>query len=225
MTEASLKQSVITTYRKRAGRYDFTSSLYHLIGFRIGAYRRQAVSALNLQRGDTVVEIGCGTGLNFPLLQQAVGPSGKVIGVDMTDAMLNQARQRVEDNGWTNVELVQGDAVAYSFPAGVDGILSTFALSLAPELDTIIHNGCVALAPGKRWVILDLKVPSFWTPWLTTLLLPIVRPFAVTEELIDQRPWDVIRKVMERYLTNTSWRELYLGFGFIAAGERSEAGC
>ncbi len=50
MTEASLKQSVIKTYRKRAGCYDFTSSLYRLIGFRIEAYRRRAVSALSTQQ-------------------------------------------------------------------------------------------------------------------------------------------------------------------------------
>lgn len=59
---AQYRQSVITTYRKRAKRYDFTSSLYYLIGFRIEAYRRHAVATLNLQPGDTVVDLGCGTG-------------------------------------------------------------------------------------------------------------------------------------------------------------------
>jgi demethylmenaquinone methyltransferase/2-methoxy-6-polyprenyl-1,4-benzoquinol methylase len=58
-----------------------------LIGF---PDRKRAVRALNLQRGDTVVDIGCGTGLNFPLLQGAIGPEGTIVGVDLTDAMLSQ---------------------------------------------------------------------------------------------------------------------------------------
>lgn len=49
-------------YRKRAKRYDWTANRYYLIGFREWAYRKKAVAALCLMRGDTVVEIGCGTG-------------------------------------------------------------------------------------------------------------------------------------------------------------------
>lgn len=93
------KVEVMNLYRKRARRYNFTANLYYLAGFREWAYRQRAVEALNLQQGDTVVEIGCGTGLNFSLLHQAVGPTGRVIGVDLTDAMLAQARQRVAENG------------------------------------------------------------------------------------------------------------------------------
>ncbi len=87
--------AIVDIYRKRAKHYDVSANLYYLIGFREYAYRRKAVAALKLQPGDTVVEIGCGTGLNFPLLQQAVGPEGRLIGVDLTDSMLEQARQRV----------------------------------------------------------------------------------------------------------------------------------
>ena len=123
------KEEVVDIYRKRAKRYDFTANLYRLIGFREPAYRRMAVKALSLHPGDTVVEIGCGTGLNFQLLRQAVGSSGKIIGVDLTDAMLAQARKRVEDEGWSNVELVQSDAAQYEFPNGVDGIISTFNIT------------------------------------------------------------------------------------------------
>jgi ubiquinone/menaquinone biosynthesis C-methylase UbiE len=112
-TTQNSKAEVADLYRKRAKRYDFTANLYYLIGLREWAYRKQAVEALNLQRGDTVVEIGCGTGLNFSLLRQAIGPEGRIIGVDLTAAMLDQARQRVAENGWSNVELVQSDAALF----------------------------------------------------------------------------------------------------------------
>ena len=130
--EVLSKNEVVDIYRKRTKPYDFTANLYYLMGFREWAYRQRAVEALGLHTGDTVVEIGCGTGLNFALLQQTVGPMGRIIGVDLTDAMLEQARQRVADNDWSNVELVHRDAAEYRFPQDIDGILSTFALALSP---------------------------------------------------------------------------------------------
>lgn len=131
------KQEIIHLYRKRARRYDVTANLYYLIGIRETAYRKKAIAALELHKGDTVLEIGCGTGLNFPYLQKAVGPEGKIIGLDLTDRMLDQARARVEEKGWSNVELVQADAAAYDFPTGLQGIISTFALTLSPDYSTL----------------------------------------------------------------------------------------
>ena len=220
MNTQSEQTTVIETYRKRAKHYDFTANLYYLIGFREWAYRKRAISALNLHPGDTVVEIGCGTGLNLPLLRQAVGPTGTVIGVDLTDAMLTQARQRVAEHAWSNVELVQADATLFSFPAQVDGILSTFALSLVPEPDQVIQHGAIALKPGKRCVVLDLKLPANWLRRLTPVILPIVKPFGVTEAIIEHQPWEIICRSMRDQLTHVRTDNLYLGFAFITIGER-----
>jgi len=139
------KKDVSTLYRKRARRYNFTANLYYLVGFREHAFRKKAVDALNLKNGDTVVEIGCGTGLNFSLLQKAVGPEGKIIGVDLTEEMLVQAKNRIKDKGWNNVELVHSDAAQFQFPDGIDGVISTFAITLIPEFDEVIRNGCKSL--------------------------------------------------------------------------------
>jgi len=89
------KGAIAELYRKRAVNYDFTANLYYLIGFREYAYRRIAVEALSLKRGDTVVEIGCGTGLNFGLIEQQIGPKGKLIGVNLTEQMLAKAHKRI----------------------------------------------------------------------------------------------------------------------------------
>ena len=64
------KDDLIALYRKRAPNYDFTANLYYLIGYREWAYRKRAVDALQLSLGDTVVEIACGTGLNFGLFER-----------------------------------------------------------------------------------------------------------------------------------------------------------
>lgn len=215
------RDRVAGIYRKRAARYDLTANLYRLVGFRIPAYRRMAVAALKLEAGDTVVDIGCGTGLNFPLIEAAVGARGKVIGVDLTDAMLSQARRRVAQGGWSNVELVQCDAARYAFPPGVDGIISTFAISLMPESDAIVRQGSQALAPGKRWAILDFKLPTNRVARLFTPLgVLLTRPFAGSMEAVERHPWESI----ERYLVNASRTDFYFGAAYIAVGERGAAG-
>jgi demethylmenaquinone methyltransferase/2-methoxy-6-polyprenyl-1,4-benzoquinol methylase len=96
------KRSIALLYRRRAKLYDFSANAYYLLGFREFAYRKIGVKALNLKKGDTVVEIGCGTGLNFGLLRNEVGPNGKIIGVDMTPEMLQEAEKRIKRNSWQN---------------------------------------------------------------------------------------------------------------------------
>lgn len=216
-------QRLVTIYRTRARRYDLSAKLYYLAGFRQMGYRKQAIRALNLARGATVVDIGCGTGLNFPFLQQMIGPQGKIIGVDLTDAMLEQAQRRVTEHGWTNVELVQRDAAAFTFPAGIDGIISTFALTLVPEYAAIIRNGAQALASGGRWVVLDFKLPSNWLARFAPLLaMTFVRPFGGTLEMAERHPWEA----MQQYLTRVTVTDLYGGFAYIAVGEGSSTnGC
>ena len=144
---------LIETYRKKAKHYDIISRLYPVPGYPQGAQRRRAVQALRLRPGDTVIEIACGTGLNFPLIERAIGPDGRIIGVDLTDAMLAQAQQRVEANGWSNVSLVQADAAAFEFPSEVDAILSTYALTQVPECREVVANGAAALSAGGRWIV------------------------------------------------------------------------
>jgi demethylmenaquinone methyltransferase/2-methoxy-6-polyprenyl-1,4-benzoquinol methylase len=209
------RQKIQDLYRKRAERYDLTANLYYLIGFREWHYRQRAVDALQLKEGDVVVELGCGTGLNFPLLQRIIGPEGRIIGVDLTDRMLEQANKRVSRHGWNNVELVLADAAAFAFPAGVNGILSTFALTLIPGFDRIIRTGSASLAPGGRFVILDLKKPENAPLWLTSLMVRLTAPFGVSLDLADRHPWESVKE----YCPVTFCEEFFFGFVYLSVGE------
>ena len=209
------KHEVQNIYRKRAGLYDLTANFYYLIGFREQHYRQRAVEFLRLKKGDVVVEIGCGTGLNFPLLQRRLGPEGKIIGVDLTDRMLEQAQRRVIRQGWNNVELICMDAARFVFPPGVNGILSTFALTLIPGLDRIIRTGSASLAPGGRFVILDLKKPENASLWLTSLMVRLTAPFGVSLDLADRHPWESVKK----YCPVTFCEEFFFGFVYLSVGE------
>jgi len=207
----STHERLITIYRKKAKHYNITSRLYPMPGYPQQAQRRRAVRALGLRAGDTVVDVACGTGQNFPLIEQAIGSEGRIVGVDLTDAMLAQAQQRVEDNGWSNVSLAQTDAAAFEFPTEVDAILSTYALSHLPEPGAVIAHGAAALRPGGRWVVLDLKVPDHAPRWPA-------RPFGSIDEWIARRPWETVRKAMQDELSDFSWTEMCFGTAFLAVG-------
>ena len=154
------RDRLVETYRKKAKHYDITSRLYPVPGYPHGAQRLRAVQALGLRAGDSVIDIACGTGLNFPLIEEAIGPGGRIVGVDLTDAMLARAQDRIERNGWSNVSLVHGDVAEFGFPTEVDAILSTYALTQVPECAEVIAHGAAALSRGGRWVVLDVKVPD-----------------------------------------------------------------
>jgi len=218
------REHLIETYRKKARRYDITSRLYPVPGYPQRAQRLRAIQALDLRRGERVIEIACGTGLNFPLLEQAIGPEGRIVGVDLTDGMLAQARHRIETNGWNNISLVHADAADFDFPTEVDAILCTYALSQIPECAEVIAHGVAALSAGGRWVVLDLKVPDNTPRWLAQIGTAIVRRFASIDEWLMRRPWEVIRAAMQADLAEVSWTELAFGTAFLAAGSRDPRG-
>jgi ubiquinone/menaquinone biosynthesis C-methylase UbiE len=217
------REHLIATYRKSAKHYDITSRLYPVPGYPQVAQRLRTVQALGLRPGASVVDVACGTGLNFALLEQAIGPGGRIVGVDLTDAMLDQARERIKANGWDNISLVQSDAAEFEFPPQVDAILSTYALSQVPDCAAVIAHGAAALSAGGRWAVLDLKVPDRTPRWLTQLGTASVRPFASIDDWLMRRPWEAIRDAMQEELTDVTWTELFFGTAFLAAGSRRPA--
>jgi ubiquinone/menaquinone biosynthesis C-methylase UbiE len=220
MTVDPTQEHLVEKYRRSASRYDFTSRLNVALGPQ-RVHRRKAVQALGLRPGDTVVEVGCGTGLNFPLIEQAIGPEGRIIGVDLTDAMLAQAQQRIATNGWGNISLVHSPAAEFEFPNGTNAILASYAHSLLPDCRQVITPGAAALAGGGRWVVLDVKVPDTLPRWLTRFGIATIGRSTSLEEWIVRRPWEEVRMAMRDSLTDTSWTELFFGIAYLATGSRS----
>lgn len=208
------RQEIQAIYGSQAKHYDFSVQLYRLIGLRLKAYQARAIRLLRLQRGDCVVELGCGTGLNFPLLIEQIGSGGRLIGVDMTPEMLASARKRVERFGWKNVELVQSNIAEYEFPEGVKGVLSTGVFGYVAEYDRVIKAASHALVPGGRLVILDGKQPERLPQWLLKLLLWLMRPFGVTLDYLDRHTWESV----ERYFQETALEQMYGGMMYVSLG-------
>lgn len=134
--------------------------------------RRKAVAALDLKPGDTVLEIGAGTGRNLPYLIEAVGPEGRVIAVDASPGMLAEARRLIEHRGWTNVELFQQDAAQLQLEGDVDVVLFSLSYSVLPEPRPALARAWPLMRPGGRVVVMDAGLPNNRLGWI---LAPIVR--------------------------------------------------
>lgn len=217
----SLQEFIIQTYRKRAANYDFTANLYYLFGYREWAYRRMAVKALKLQPGDTVLELACGTGINFPLFQHYIGSEGKIIGVDLTDAMLEQAKKRVANQGWKNVTLLHHDASTYQIPSNVNAVFSSYALSIFPDTQQVLMNIANSLAPSGRLTLIELQIPKFWPSWIASAAVVLMKPFAVTQEWVALRPWETISSTINEEFDNVEVSEHFFGLTYIISGEKS----
>jgi demethylmenaquinone methyltransferase/2-methoxy-6-polyprenyl-1,4-benzoquinol methylase len=217
-TSERTRAHLVEIYRRKAKRYDLTARVSPVPGYPQRAQRRRAIQALGLRAGDLVVDVACGTGLNFPLIEQAIGQAGRLVGVDLTDAMLARAHVRVEASGWGNVSLVQADAAEFEFPQDADAIVSTYALTQVPECGQVISHGAAVLSAGRRWVVLDLKLPDRTPAWITRLGVAAVGSSASLGEWIDRRPWESIHAAMQDSLSDASWTELCFGTAFLATG-------
>ncbi len=128
------------------------------------AGRLAGISQLRLRPGDRVLDVGCGTGLDLPLLLRAVGPTGRVVGVDASEAMLSRARARTRRAGWRNVDLVTGDAAdldrLLADTGPVDAALFTYALSVIEDWEGAWEAVLRRVRPGGRVVVVDLGLPG-----------------------------------------------------------------
>ncbi len=208
------RQEVQAKYQSGARHYDFAIQLYRLIGIR-QTFRSCAIKFLRLQPGDFVVELGCGTGLNFPLIIDQIGPKGRLAGVDLTPNMLARAQERVDRFGWKNVVLIQSDIETYGFPEGINKVLSVGVFGYLAEYDSVIKSVSGALVPGGRLVIMDGKLPEHWLSlWLIKFVFLLSWPFGVTLDYGNNHPWESV----ESYFEETAFEQMYGGGAYISSG-------
>lgn len=193
-------------------RYGLGARWYDLISGERWVYRagREAGIALLAPRaGDVVIDLGCGTGLNFPALIDAVGPRGLVVGIDRSPDMLAMAQRRVDRQGWGDrVRLVRTDAaeldadeiralvsaVRGADSGGADALLATYSLSVIVDREEAWRRARAGLRPGARACVVDMQPPrGFWA-----VLAPLARlACAAGGSDITARPWLMLARDAE----------------------------
>ncbi|PZS40066.1 MAG: hypothetical protein DLM62_04855, partial [Pseudonocardiales bacterium] len=143
-------EPVSQAYGSQAGRYEQRTGAFRY-------WRELLVNQLPARRGDTVLDVGCGTGLCLALLHRKVGASGMIVGIDESEQMLQVARERVAAHGWGNVRLlaapvarapIEDTADAALFCAVHDVLQSPAALN---HIFDHLRPGAPVAAAGGKW--------------------------------------------------------------------------
>ncbi len=158
------QENAIRYYDKLSVIYDYISNWYYKKA------RNYAIKELQLKNGQTVLNVPCGTGVNFKYFNEYLNNSGLIIGIDLSSGMLDKAKQKIEKNGWKNIETELNDATKIdrnwldyrNEQITVDAVFCDLGLSGLPEWRIIIDNMISILKPTGRIVILDwyLEKPS-----------------------------------------------------------------
>jgi arsenite methyltransferase len=145
------------------GRFHIYEPIVALGVGRSGArLRRTAAQALRLEPGESVIDIGTGTGLTLPYLVAGVGPNGRVVGLDRSATMLDGAKDRAPS---PPVELVEGDAMKLPFAdATFDAAISTYGMTAVEEVDPAIDEMIRVVRPGGRLAIAEVHFVNWPTP-------------------------------------------------------------
>jgi SAM-dependent methyltransferase len=180
-------------------------------------YRRRTVEALALRTGDVVLDVGCGTGLNFAGLEEGIGAEGRLVAIDLSPDMLRGARRRVERHGWTNITLIEAAMEDAAVPGAADAALLCAThdiLRSPPALERVLRH----LRPGGQIVAGGPRFASRWRPDRVPMDLFTIqhnRDYVTTFEGFD-RPWSHL----DRLIPDLEVRDVLFGAGYIATGTR-----
>jgi SAM-dependent methyltransferase len=180
-------------------------------------YRRRTVERLALSAGDVVLDVGCGTGLNFAGLEERIGPAGQVLAIDLCPDMLLQAHRRAQRHGWSNVTLIESATEDAAIPCPADAALlcATHDILRTPRaLEHVLRH----VRPGGQIVAGGPKFVPRWRPDripMDLFTFQANRDYVTTFEGFD-RPWSHLG----RLVPNLQVREVLLGAGYIATGTR-----
>jgi ubiquinone/menaquinone biosynthesis C-methylase UbiE len=197
--------AALAQYKRRAGIYDAELALFEPI-------RADAIAALNLRHGQTVLDVGCGTGLSFELLHQRVGASGRIVAIEQCPEMMAQARARATESRWHNVHLICEPAAAAHVRGQADAALFHFTHDILRE-DAALDNVLAHVKPGARVVATGLQWAPPWAVPTNAFVMAAALHSVTSFEGLGH-PWSKLA----RRLRHVDIQHALMGGIYIASG-------
>ncbi len=213
-------QRALAAYKSMTATYDSDAERAEALLGRLGLkpLRNRLIAQLHLQPGDVVVDVGCGTGLSFPLLEKGIGPGGRLLGVELSPDMLAKARERVAANGWENVTLIEAPAEEARLPVEADAVLFCLGHDIIRS-PKAIANLLGQLKEGGRVVAGGTKWAPWWAVPVNLFVWSIAHEGVTTFEGFD-RPWRYLKSyVPELEVKSLAGGGSYMAWGTVPAGK------
>ena len=102
----------------------------------------------------------------------------------------------------------------------VDAVISTYALSLIPDVRQVLIKIEKILVSRGRLTLLDLQIPDNWPNWFSELAVNLMKPFAVTDEWVENRPWETIVETVTELFEGEEIAQQYFGLSYIISGQK-----
>ena len=196
-------------------KYQWNARFYDLFEQAFARRRTHAVDRLGLNGGETVLDLACGSGLSFAPLEKGIGPDGKIVGVELSPAMLAQARAKIVHHGWENVTLIEANAEEGDLPpASVDAVLAFYAYDVMLSRRAV-ERVVQALRPGGRLVSAGPRRVPGPRGWLLNPITIAVARIAAAQPLII-RPWEHLEDLLGSLTVEEHW----WGASYVAYGVR-----
>ena len=201
----------IERYRLHAESYDASAA-------RTMPLRRRTIATLELNPGDHVLDVACGTGLSFPLLVTAVGGRGRITGVELSPDMARLARARIARAGWRNVEVIESAAEDAPLDATYDAILFNFTHDVLQSPAALARVFAHA-RPGARVAASGSRLYPAWLAPVNAIVRRINAPYVTTFAGM-RRPW----RYLIDYVPDLRVRPALWGAGYVASGRVAHPG-
>lgn len=198
---------------KVAKKYDFSLPPFFT------KWKKKAINDSALKNGDQVLVFCCGTGLDFPHILKNIGSEGKIVGVDFSSIMLEKAKEKIEKENWTNIELIEADITKFEsisdtkFDVGV----CTLGMSIIPEYKTAYSNLVSNIKKDGKIIIGDMQLASGWLASLNPFTIFLSKKYGGTFE--GHKNSLELYKIMKKELSDVKKKEFFFKAYYYCIGK------